>query len=89
MEVGPQGGAADRLDRMEQVMVVDPVDAQVDEAQDVGQQLGSQRRQGIERGPVRWSQLEDHDRDDDGEDAIAERLEPALAHEPGPNRLVP
>src|SRR5664279_4018716 len=55
---------------MHHVVMVVPVDADVDEAEHVAQEDGQQRRDVREPGAVRHLQLEDHDRDDDGVLAI-------------------
>src|SRR5690348_13677140 len=60
-------------------MVV-PVDAEVDEAQHVAQKDREHRTQRGERRVVRHVQLEHHDRDEDGDHAIAERFEPIRCH---------
>ena len=60
---------------MQHVVVVVPVDAQVDEAQHVAQEHRQQRAQVGEIVAVRHLQLQHHDGDDDGEHAVAERLE--------------
>src|SRR4051812_46891987 len=65
---------------MQHVMVIVPVDADVDEAQHVAHEDGDQRCQGGYAVPVRNLQLEHHDGDDDGYHAIAERLQPSLSH---------
>ena len=60
-------------------MVV-PVDREVREAQDVGQEDRPERHEGLERGAVRRHELQDHDRHHDRDHRIAERLEPAAGH---------
>src|SRR5690349_13771462 len=53
MQVGPQHAAADLVHRMHHVMVVAPVDADVDKTQHVAHEDGPQRQQGVEAGVVR------------------------------------
>src|SRR5258706_16464068 len=80
MQVRPEDRAVHALGHLAQVVVVIPIDAEVHEAQHVAHEYGKERAQVGEVGPVRHAQLEDHDRDDDGEHAIAERFEPSLPH---------
>ena len=80
MQVRPQDPGVDHLGRLEQVVVVVPVGSEQDEAQQVAQEGRDQRTQALDGDRGRRPQLQDHDRDDDGDDAVAERLEPALAH---------
>ena len=65
---------------VQHVVVVVPVDADVDEAEHVHRKCGGDGPQGREVVPVGDFDLEDHDRDDDGEHSVTERLEPALPH---------
>src|SRR2546422_3109972 len=51
------------------------------EAQDVGEQGRSNRRERGEVRAVRRLQLQNHDRDDDSDHAVAERFEPAFPHD--------
>lgn len=65
-------------------MVVPPR-AQQREAQEVAEEGGDEWLEVLESGAFRRPQLKDHDRDDDRDYAVAECLEPALAH---PHMLV-
>src|ERR1700752_3853703 len=67
---------------MQQVMVVVPVDADVSEAEHVTQEHRQERPNRVQRVAVRRPEFQHHDRDDDGDDAIAERLETAFGHAP-------
>jgi hypothetical protein len=63
---------------MQQMMMVVPVDPDVDEAQDIAQE---NRDQGYERAQglaVRDFELQHHDGDDDGDDAVAEGFNPGI-----------
>jgi hypothetical protein len=57
-----------------------PVDADVDEAEDVAAKDGQHWQKVVERGAVRYLQFQDHDGDDDGDDAVAECFKPAFSH---------
>ena len=65
---------------MKHVVVIVPVDAQVDEAQNVAQEDGNQRRESLGTRAVRHFQLQHHDGDEDGDHAITERFESILSH---------
>src|ERR1039458_918289 len=80
MEVRPHDSAGHLVRGLQQVMMVVPVDAQVDEAQHVGQEHRQKWLQHGDFGTVRHSQLQDHDRNNDSEHAVAEGLEPVLFH---------
>ena len=65
---------------LEQVVVIVPVDANIGEAQDIAEENWKKRP---ERVPIRTSwhlQLQDHDRDDNGENSIAEGFKAVLLH---------
>jgi hypothetical protein len=62
------------------MMVVVPVNAYVDEAQHIAQKYRDQRLKDVEALAMRHLQLQNHDGNDDGDHAIAECFEPALAH---------
>jgi len=68
---------------VEQVVVVVPVDGDEDEAEDVGEELGDERAEVGELDAVGRPELQHHDGDDDGDDAVAEGLEPVPGHGAG------
>src|SRR3954471_4611042 len=78
--IGPEDAALDVLDGVEHVVMIVPVDADVDEAEHVAQEHRDHRYEGREIRSVRYLHLQHHHRDDDRDHAIAERLEPALPH---------
>src|SRR3954468_23404278 len=78
MQVRPENRARDAVRRVNQVMVIRPVDPNDDEAEDVRDEDRNDR---LQRVPVRtlWNaQLEHHDRDQNRDHAVAERLEARL-----------
>ena len=80
VQVGPQDRAADALDQLQHVVVVVPVDADVDEAQHIGQKHRQQRLQLGEGSPVRNLELQNHDSDDDRHHPVAEGLQTSGSH---------
>ena len=62
------------------MMMVVPVDADENEAQCIAEEGGYGGTQGRQRCIVRNVQIEDHDRDDDGDHAVAERFESPFAY---------
>ena len=81
MQIGPEHLAVDAIGRVQHVVMVVPVDADEHEAEHVGQEYRNQRPQGVPRHLVRDVELEHHDRDEDGDNAVAERLETSLCHQ--------
>src|SRR5262245_10944446 len=80
MKVGPKNGAADPLRRLEEMMMVVPIDAHVNVTQHVTQQYRQHWFQCIKLDLVRHLEFQDHDRDNDGEYSVAERFEPGCFH---------
>jgi hypothetical protein len=79
-QIGDQDRPRHAPRRVQQVMVVHPVDADIGEAQDVGQEHRPQFAQRRKLIAMRNFHLQNHDGDDDGDHAIAECFQPALAH---------
>src|SRR6516165_12499216 len=74
---------------MKEMMVVVPVDGDVDEAQHIAEKNRYYRCEGAEAGVLRHLHLQYHDRDDDGDHPIGESQQPLLFHgivPPGPLR---
>ena len=73
------------------MMMIDPVDSDDDEAQDIGKKGRPHPRQGSRGRIVRGLQLQNHDGNENGDNAIAERFDPVRLHAPecntgGPGR---
>ena len=80
MHVGPQDDAIDAGGGMHQVVVVVPVDGQIDKAEHVA---CKHRSEAGERPPVaalRDFELQHHDGDDDSDHAVAKRSQSLFRH---------
>ncbi len=64
------------------MVMIDPVDSDDDQAQDIGKKGRPHFRQGSGRRIVRGLQLQNHDGNENGDGAIAERFEPVGFHAP-------
>src|SRR5207253_4352847 len=79
-KVRTQNAATDLVCGLEQMMMIIPIDAEINEAKHVTQQY---RQHWFQRGKVdgmRHLQFQHHDCDDDGKDSVAERFETACFH---------
>src|SRR5687767_4859379 len=80
MQVGPQDRRAHSLYGVQEMVMIVPINADVDETQDV---IEKDRQKRLESGKgyaVRHLEFQHHNGDDDRNDAIAERLQSSLAH---------
>ena len=80
VKVCPEDAASNAFGGLKEMVMVVPVNADVDETQDVAEEDGQDRFQFGEVGPVRDFQFQHHDSDDDREDAVAEGFEPGGFH---------
>src|SRR5215469_17023749 len=80
VEICPEDAPRYSFRRMEQVMMIVPINSHVDEAQDVTQKDGSYRAQRLQVQAVRHLHLQHHDGDDHSEHAVAEGFHPAFIH---------
>src|SRR5450631_3901672 len=80
MQVCPEDAAGHFVDGVEHVVVVVPVDADVDEAEDVAEHYRQDRLQGGKIAAGGHFHLQDHDGDDDGQHAVAEGFQSVCSH---------
>src|SRR5262245_65298131 len=80
MEVCPQHRPIHVLCRMKHVMVIVPVDPEIQKAEQIGTEWHSNFAERFERTFVRHLKLEHHYRDDDGKDSVTKGLEACLGH---------
>ena len=80
MEIRPEHPSVDAVDQVKEMVMIAPVDRDVDETKHVTQEDRYRLLERAEVGGVRRLQIEHHDRDDDGDHAITEGNDPVLFH---------
>lgn len=80
VHVGPQDTAVHVVDRMQHVMMVIPVDPDMDEAENVADEDRPERKKIPQAVSMRRVEFQDHDCDEDGDDAVTEGFEPVFSH---------
>jgi hypothetical protein len=74
-EVGVEDAMVGLFGAVDEVVVVDPVDADEGEGEEVDEENGGEGEEAGDAVLVRDFELEDHDGDDDGEDSVGEGFE--------------
>src|SRR2546430_2656382 len=80
IDVCPKNDRIDPGHEVNEMMMVDPVDSDDDEAQDIGKKGRPHLRQGSWGRIVRGLQLQNHDGNENSDNAIAERFDPVRFH---------
>src|SRR6266849_2268521 len=80
VQIGPEYCASHRGTGMQHVMVVVPVDANIDETEDITEKHREQSSQIYQAAGMRDLHLQHHDRDNDRDHAVTECLQPPCGH---------
>src|ERR1700732_1691194 len=80
MQIRPQDPTRNMLRRLQEVMMVVPVDADVNEAQHIAEENRKEWLQGRKTGSLWRLHFQHHDGDDDGEYPVTKSLHAGLGH---------
>ena len=80
INVCPKNDRIDPGHEVNEMMMIDPVDRNDDEAQDIGKKSWPHPCQGSWSRIVRRLQLQNHDGNENGHHAVAERFDPVRSH---------
>src|ERR1700730_4411441 len=80
IDVRPKNDRIDPGHEVNEMMMIDPVDGDDDEAQDIGKKGWPHFRQGSWGRIMRRLQLQNHDGNENSDNAIAERFDPVRFH---------
>src|SRR5215475_14122522 len=79
-EIGPENSSRHAFRRVQEVMMIVPIDSQVQITQNVRQKNGNNGFKGVQVRSLRYFHIEHHNGYDHGEDAVAERFQSAFGH---------
>src|SRR5215472_3172464 len=80
VQIGPEHCARHPGAGMEHVMMIVPVNTNIEKTHDVAEEHRQYRYQGFQAAALRYLHLQHHDRDDDRDHAVTERFQSPLAH---------
>src|SRR5436189_247613 len=80
MEIRPQHRSLDFFHCLPKMMVIIPVNADEDKTQYIASEFWQKWIEGSKRSLLGRSQLQDHDRDNDGKNTITEGFESSFVH---------
>jgi hypothetical protein len=77
--IGPENRPSDLFGDREHMVMVVPVDTDVDKTQNVTQQHWNQRPQCVQAAPLRHLEFQNHDGDDDRDHPVAKGRQPLFS----------
>src|SRR5271155_865994 len=80
MQIGPEDAAVHLVAGLEHVVMIAPVDADENETEHIAEKNRNDWTQRHQIGAVRHFQLQHHNGDNDGDNAVAEGFETSLIH---------
>ena len=89
MQIGPQDAAVHTLGGLEHVVMIAPVNADIDEAQGIDQHMRQHRQQRGQGGFFGDLKFKDHDGDDDRNHTIGECFRASFTHHTSPSSSSP
>src|SRR5690349_10114241 len=81
MKIGPHDPAVDVIADTQQMVMIVPVNPDINEAQNIGKKYREKRFERCQPGAMRHPQFQDHDGDDDREYTVTEGFESVGLHD--------
>jgi hypothetical protein len=82
MQIRPHNLAVYPSRRLQEMVMIVPIDTQINETQNIAQKYRQQRFEGHQIRTVRNLQFQHHNRNNDGKHTVAESFEPRFVHIP-------